>query len=150
MASSTIEMSQKLRVKIDPQFKNIYNSLKNKAVGDFHELFFLCTCLGFKNKTKKPLAKREDCFWSNTIIQDEWYAYYAMYLHDHGIDLSCLGDDVKVLDSMQQYANGGMEILIGEFLYDYVKKDSAGSYLVDCTEHLAKELLAKITMDWSS
>lgn len=141
-------MSQKIRVKIDPQYKGIYNSLKNHAVGDFHELFFICVCIGHKNQKCIPLIKREDCFWSNTISPDEWYAYYALFVHDNKIDLSSLGDDEKIISVMQEYANGGMEFLIDEFLCDYVKKDSSGHYIVVHTEQLPKELLINI-LDWS-
>lgn len=149
MTDSTIEMSQRLRVKINPQYKEIYNALKNVAVGDFHELFFLCVCLGKKNGKSLPLEKGEDRFWSSTIIPDEWYSYYGIYLHDHNMELSCLKNDVDVINTMQDYANAGMKILIDEFLHDSVKKDATGKYIVDSTTDLPKELLAKVVMDWS-
>lgn len=149
MAESAIQMSQKIRVKIDPQFKGIYNALKNHAVGDFHELFFICVCLGHMTGKSEPLKKREDCFWSSTILPDEWYAYYTIHLHDHEMELSCLGDDEEVIAVMQEYANGGMAYLINEFLCDYTKKDSSGNYIVDHLDQLPKEMLVKLTMDWS-
>lgn len=149
MTYSTIEMSQKIRVKIDPQYKVIYNALKNHAVGDFHELFFICVCLGYKMRMREPLKKREDCFWSNTIFPDEWYAYYSIYIHDHNMDFSCLGNDEQIITTMQEYANGGMSCMIDEFLCDYTKKDSSGNYIVDHLDQLSKELLVKLTMDWS-
>ena len=148
MANSTIEMSQKIRVKIEPKYKGIYNSLKNHAVGDFHELFFICVCLGCKMKKRKPLNKREDCFWSSTVLPDEWYTYYTIYINDHKMDFSCLGNDEQIISAMQEYANGGMAHLIDEFLCDYTKKDSSGNYIVDHLDQLPKELLVKLTMDW--
>jgi hypothetical protein len=149
MANSAIEMSQKIRVKVDPDYKDIYNALKDNAVGEFHELFFICVCLGHKIEKREPLKKREDCFWSSTIIPDEWYAYYSIYVYDHGMDLSCLGSDEEILNVMQEYANSGMTYLIDEFLCDYTKKEASGNYLVDHLEQLPKELLFKITKDWS-
>lgn len=147
MANSTTEMSSKIRVKIDPRYKGVYNGLKNKAIGDFHELFFLCVCLGYKKNKRTRLSKKEDCFWSDTILPDEWYAYYSLFVYEHQKDLSCLGNDEQVLSAMQEYANGGMQILIEELLYDYVKEET-GSYLVDSTDELSKELLVNV-LDWA-
>lgn len=149
MSASVIQMSQKIRVKVAPQFKGIYHALKNHAVGDFHELFFICACLGKKTARREPLRKREDCFWSSTIQPDEWYAYYAVYLSDHDMDCSSLGDDEDVISLAQEYANGGMAYLIKEFLCDYTKKDASGNYLVDHLDQIPRELLMKLTMDWS-
>ena len=149
MTESAIQMSESIRVKIAPQFKSIYNALKNHAVGDFHELFFICVCLGHKTGQSEPLKKGEDCFISRNISADEWYAYYAIYLHDHETDFSYLGDDKTVIEAIQDYANGGMAYLIDEFLCDYTKKDSSGNYIVDHLDQLPKELLVKLTLDWS-
>ena len=148
MTSSVISRDPALRIQVAQQHKGIYNTLKNCAMGDFHELFFLCVCLGHKRQKRSPLSKREDCFWSSTISVDEWYAYYALFIYDNQTDLSSLGDDKLVMTRMQEYANGGMEILIDEFLCDYLGKDSCGCYFVENTEQLPKELLMNI-IDWS-
>jgi hypothetical protein len=149
MINSAVEMSQKIRVKIEPKYKDIYNSLKNVAVGDFHELFFLCVCLGKKAGKKTSLERKEDCFWSSTIVPDEWYSYYGIFLHDNGIDLSSLTGDTAVLNVMQEYANAGMQVLLDEFLHVYVKQDKDGKYIVDSTEEVSKDLLAAVVTDWS-
>ena len=149
MVESAIHMGPRIRIKVNPQFKGIYNALKNRAVGDFHELFFICACIGHKMGKSEPLKKGDDFFFADTILPDEWYAYHAIYLHDHGIELSCLGDNKTVIVAMQEYANGGMAYLIEEFLCDYTKKDSSGNYIVDHLDQLPKELLVKLTMDWS-
>ena len=149
MTVLSMQMRQKIRIKVSPQFKGIYDALKAHAVGDFHELFFICACLGKKESQLAQLTKSVDCFWSSTIFPHEWYAYYAIYLSDNDMDLSLLGDDEKVIALAQDYANGGMSCLIEEFLCDYAKKDSAGNYLVDHTDQLPRELLMKIAVDWS-
>ncbi len=149
MSSSTLKMKD-MRVKIAPQHKGIYDALKNCAVGDFHELFFLCVCVGHKNGSREPLKKQEDCFWARTMSENEWHAYYAIHLHDHEMDLACLSDDEKVIAAMQEYANAGMAFLLREFLDDYTKKDSSGNYVVDHLAELPRELLVKLTLDWSS
>jgi hypothetical protein len=122
--------------------------LKNHAVGDFHELFFLCVCLGYKNNRKVQEKRKEDCFWTKTITPDEWHVYYSLFVHSNKMEFSALGSDDDVILLMQDYASGGMGLLIEEFLKDYVKNDSSGHYLVDHTDQLSKELLMTI-IDWS-
>lgn len=149
MTTNMIQMSQRLRVKVATQYKGIYNGLKGHAVSDFHELFFICVCLGKKNGRREPLQKTVDTFWSSTILPDEWYTYYAIFLSDNDMDLASLYSDEAVLALMQEYANGGMAYLIEAFLCDYTKTDASGGYLVDHFDGISRELLMKLTMDWS-
>lgn len=148
MNNSTVQMNPDIRVKVPSVYKGIYNGLKNHAVGDFHELFFLCVCLGYKHAKKPQIKKKEDCFWSKTITPDEWHVYYSLYVHSNNMNLGSLGNDEDIVLLMQDYATGGMEVLIDEFLRDYVKKDSSGYYIVDHTDQISKELLMTI-IDWS-
>lgn len=148
MSKSTTEMRPDIRVKIDRKYKGIYDSLKNHTVGDFHELFFLCVCLGHKTQTQVKLSKREDCFWSKTIIPSEWFTYYALFINDNNNNITSLGDDFAIIESMQEYANGGMQYLIDELLTDYFATDSSGNYLTVNKEQLPKELLMCV-LDWS-
>ena len=62
-----MKMDGQIRVKTESRYSTIYIELKNLVVGDFHELFFVCACLGYKHKKSKPLEKKDDRFWSNTI-----------------------------------------------------------------------------------
>ena len=115
-----MNMSGDIRVKTDEKHRGLYNDLKNFAVGDMHELFFLCVCLGFKAGKRKALCgSGEDRFWSKTITPEEYACYYAIMLEDHSMDLASILDDKKVLAEMEGYANSGMEILLEEFLSDY-------------------------------
>lgn len=116
-----MKMDGQIRVKTDARYARIYNDLKNVVVGDFHELFFLCACLGYKYNRKILLGKtREDRFWSNTISPCEWACFYAMFLEENGMDFASIQDDKLVINRMEEYANGGIEILLDEFLNDYV------------------------------
>lgn len=149
MTPTSLQMSQRIRVKVATEYKGIYNSLKGIAVGDFHELFFICVCLGKRFGRKEALKKSGDTFWSSTILPDEWYAYYAIYLEEHDMELSSLGSDDAILSLMQEYANGGMGYLLEDFLCDYTKRDASGVYVVDHVDGLPRELLMKLAMDWS-
>jgi hypothetical protein len=119
-----MDMSGDIRVKTEEKYRDIYNDLKNFVVGDFHELFFICVCLGYKAKMKKPLGARgEDRFWSRTITPDEYACYYAMILEENNLDLASIRDDKVVMREIEKYANAGMEILLNDFLKEYCNKD---------------------------
>ena len=118
-----MKMDSQIRVKTDGQYGRLYNDLKNTAVGDFHELFFVCACIGYKERKRKPLdTSRGDRerFWSNTILPREWACYYAMVIADNQMDFASIQEDKAVLGAIEEYANAGMEILIKRFLSDYL------------------------------
>lgn len=138
-----MKMDGQIRVKTDGRYSRIYNDLKNVVVGDFHELFFVCACLGYKHKRSKPLGKsRDDRFWSNTVNPREWACYYAMLLEEHSMDFAAIQDDRTVMARVEEYANAGMEILMDEFLSDYMIS-SAGEQQLDpgCSKELPKHFL---------
>ena len=115
-----MNMSGDIRVKTDSKYRYLYNDLKNFAFGDMHELFFLCSCLGFRTKKKKNLGTNgEDRFWSRTITPEEYACYYAMMLEENDMDLSVIKDDKLIISEMEKYANAGMELLLKDFLSEY-------------------------------
>jgi hypothetical protein len=120
-----MNMSGDIRVKTSNQYKHLYNELKNFAVGDMHELFFLCVCLAYRaNKKKKALGTNgEDRFWSKTITPEEYACFYAIMLEENETNLEAIKDDKVVLAEIEKYANAGMEILLEEFLSDYLMKN---------------------------
>ena len=115
-------MAGDIRVKTDSKYKDIYNEIKGSAMGDMHELFFLCTCIGYKAQKRKKLTNKDDRFWSRTITPEEYACYYAMVLERNNMDLSTIQDDNKVISEVEEYANAGMEILLDECLSDYLVK----------------------------
>lgn len=137
-----MNMSGDIRVKTNSQYKNIYNELRNFAVGDMHELFFLCVCLGYLSKKKKDLGTDgDDRFWSRTIIPEEYACYYAILLEENEMNLATIKDDKIVLSEMEKYANAGMEILLSEFLSDYLIKNDASKLNSTDSKELPKALL---------
>jgi len=135
-----MNMSGDIRVKTDKKYRNLYNDLKNLVFGDMHELFFLCTCLGYRAKQMKSFGPNgEERFWSRTITPEEYACYYAMVLEKNNMDLSTTKDGKLVIAEMEKYANSGMEILLKEFLNEYCSAD----YKLDSTysKELPKALL---------
>lgn len=137
-----MSFSEKVRVKTEKKYRNIYNELKNFAVGDMHELFFLCACLGFKANRKEPFEKGDDRFWSGTFTPEEYACFYAMILEKNSMDLASIKDDNAVIEEIELYANSGMKILINELLIDYIHETN-DDYKLDstCKEELPKALL---------
>lgn len=140
-----MKMDGNLRVATEVKYKELYNNMKNiGAVDDFHELFFVCACIGYCKGTHVPLQKRDDRFWSRTILPQEWSCYYAMILEKHAFDYSRISDDKSVLLLIEGYANGGMEILLNDFLDDYLLPGSRGKEMQldpSCCRELPKQFL---------
>lgn len=140
-----MNMDGQIRVKTEARYKELYNNMKNSfAVGDFHELFFVCACIGYHRKKRKAIARGDDRFWSRTITPSEWGCYYAMLLEDNNYDFSMIMDDKKVLSVVEEYANYGMEILIDDFLGSYLLPGSKGKEpQLDptCSKTLPKDFL---------
>ncbi len=133
-----MSMSNDIRVHVDRRYSNLYNDFRSIAVDEMHELFFLCTCLGYHNNRLKPLGKNgEPKFWSGTIKPEEWCCYYAILLEENNVDFSAIQDDRKVIRRIQDYANGGMDIVLEEFLSDFLVSDE-DNLRIDM--HGAKEL----------
>ena len=115
-----MSMDTQIRVRTDARHAQLYNDLRNFVVGEFHELFFVCACLGYQAGKASPISKPGDRFWSSTIAPREWSTYYAMALEVADFDYQALSDDKKVVALVEQYANAGMEVLLHEFLGEYL------------------------------
>jgi len=123
-----MKMDGNIRVATEAKYKELYNNIKNNgAVDDFHELFFLCACIGYRRGVQTPLKRRDDRFWSRTITPREWSCFYAMILEKNAFDYEKVSDDKDVLAAIEGYANAGMDILINEFLGDYLLPSSRSS-----------------------
>lgn len=140
-----MKMDGQIRVKTDARYKELYNNMKNSfVVGDFHELFFVCACIGYRRRKRKEIARGDDRFWSRTITPSEWGCYYAMLLEDNNYDFSMIMDDKKVLAVIEEYANSGMEILIDDFLNSYLlpgSKEKEPQLDPTCSKTLPKDFL---------
>ena len=126
-----MKRDSEIRVATEKKYTTLYNDLKNYSViGDFHELFFVCVCLAYKKKRNTPLKTGEHRFRTHTLTSREWATYYAIFLKDHDMDFVVLQDEKNIMKHIETYANAGMEILLEEFLGDYVKVTSGEPHLV--------------------
>lgn len=143
-----MKMDGQIRVKTDGRYARLYNDLKNTAVGDFHELFFVCACLGYKVGKRQPIDRSRgdrERFWSNTILPREWACYYAIVLADNDMDFACVQDDKAVLSTIEEYANAGMGELIDGCLADHIINADAEPQLdPSLSRELPRQLLHHI------
>ncbi len=138
-----MDFNANIRVHTDERHKGLYNDLKKMAFGDMHELFFLCVCLGYSKQKIKPLGSfRDQRFWSGTITPYEYSCYYAMILAESDFHFASIIDDKNVLSTIEEYANAGMDILMEEFLDDYVSiQDDTPRLEMSRSKELPKLLL---------
>lgn len=143
-----MNMDGQIRVFTDAKYKELYNNMKSRGVvEDFHELFFVCACIGYRKKKRVPLDKREERFWSRTITPKEWACYYAMLLELNGNNFNVITDDKQVIATIQEFANGGMEVLIQDFLGNYLlpgQRDGDPQLDPQCTDELPKHFVHHI------
>ena len=140
-----MKMDTNIRVRTDRKHRTLYNQLRSHALGDSHELFFLCACLARKHQVPKRLGGNgDDRFWSGTIEPEEWCCYYAIVLEENNMDFAQVTDDKTVIARMEEYANGGMDILINECLKDYLAASSGDELVIDmnAARELPKALLS--------
>lgn len=142
-----MSMSTDLRVRVNKNYSDLYTDWKNLVCLEMHELFFLCACLGFNAGRSSKLGKGgEPKFWSATITPEEWSCFYAMLLKQNEMDPKAITDDKKVISVVENYANGGMEVLLNELLSDFTVGD-AESLRLDSSScrGLAKSILVYIS-----
>lgn len=137
-----MKRDERRRIRTSRQHGNLYTELKGILVQEFHELFFLSACVGYRNDCATPLGKSgEERFWSDTITPEEWNAYYAMILARNDMEFGAIQDDRSVVAKIEEYAHGGMLYLIENELSGYlVEKD--GEYAVDKT--VARDLPRRV------
>lgn len=140
-----MKMDGKLRVATEASYKELYNNMKSVGVvDDFHELFFVCACIGYRKGQSSPIKKRDDRFWSSTINPTEWTCYYSMILEQNDFDYIKVSDDKEVISTIEGYANAGMKILIDEFLSDYLVNSSKAldpQLDITCSKELPKAFI---------
>lgn len=122
-----MKMDGDIRVRTSKDHQQLYNDLKGLLVKDFHELFFLTACLGFRHDCHTNLGKSADeRFWSRTITPDEWCSYYSMVLAKNGMDFGAMKDDKAVIAEIEGYAHGGMLFFIENTLNGYLLEKESG------------------------
>jgi len=103
---------QRIRVRTEKTHKTLYSELKQLNLGDAHTVFFIAVCIGHEARQRQKIAARDDRFWGDTITHDEWAVYKTIFLDEEKYDLRFINDHEAIIRSMEEYANGGINIII--------------------------------------
>jgi len=123
-----------IRVRTEKKHKMLYSDLKQLSLGEAHTVFFIATCIGYEAGKKQAFLSREDRFWGSTITNDEWAIYQSIFLSEEGNDnLQVITDDEQIIRRMEEYANGGINIILEELSLCFDKHDD-GEVIVKKSE----------------
>jgi len=138
----------KYRVSGKPGTLEIYKQLKGIAFNEYHDLFSLCVFLGYKNQKKMTVRRqREQLFWSDTFSKREYAAFYALIINDSdnedNADYELLKDGEKMLEFLQDYADGGLQFFLESDIMKKYVKEKDGNCLLDFTssDHIQKQIM---------
>jgi hypothetical protein len=122
-----------IRVSTEAHHRELYNNMKTcGAIEDFHEFFFACVCVGYSRGKARPLERKDDRFWSRTVTPLEWDCYHAIIMQVNDFQVSAVMDEKRMFEKLEEYANAGIDIIIDEFLRDYlITRDARDSPQLD-------------------
>jgi len=114
-----------------PQFIRIDENIKDKCLKDLidknsgtcfsgqeqGQICLLAATIGFVNKKKKKTNKPTDIRLYRTLSKEYKMLIRAIVLADCNYDYNVLSDGTKVLKIIEEYSNGGLQLL-HEKIYD--------------------------------
>jgi len=125
------------RLYIDEADRKLYDEISTEIFGGESERrkdqFLLAMAIGFKNKVKRPIKKKEGFFRRDYLRPEDEALINAVAIYDAN-SIEILLDKEKVFSIVEQYAHAGIRILHGE-----IKSGEPGSYL----KKLERELFEK-------
>ena len=143
-----MKMSGTIRVKTEPKWGTLFADWK-KYCGEFHQLFFLAACVGYRAGERTPLKRGDERFWSSTVTPEEWVCFYAMLLEDNGFDWTSSTDE-NALAIAEQYANVGLSLLVEHVLGDYMGSKKEAPSLDSSARGLPREVVSYVRAQSSS
>ncbi|WP_027416641.1 hypothetical protein [Aneurinibacillus terranovensis] len=124
-----------IRVKVNKKYQGIYKeltsetSVHHKIFEQHGDLFTLCVCIGYKNN-KSNEFKGMDLFWSHSLnkYQETVIKTIALKSSDN---YEIIHDNDAIIDIVEGYADGGMEILLEEVFKEYVLEKDNGELMLE-------------------
>ncbi|QTC41505.1 hypothetical protein I7V34_21055 [Bacillus sp. V3] len=127
------------------KYEEIYILFKEKYDIKYQELFLICASLGFKKNKEAKFSGHGREFRTNYLTTKQKAAAYSIMLSDMeiGRNIEAFEDSefrLKARKKLEAYAEGGMEILIGEVFghrWDGNRLDPTyGEYEVDVLSYI--------------
>lgn len=141
------------RVYTKPEYVTIYQRLKGLVFNEHHNLFSLCVFLGYKNKRCPRMTTKKEIFWSQTFSPHELAAFYALLVREsESGKYTLLKDGEKALEWLQDYASGGMEILLeSDILKKFItKRGDELEIIVTLRDNLQKQMMYYVFSEYLS
>jgi len=112
-------LNDKLVLFTSKKYEPIYMHLSVDFSIKYYELFILCATLGFKEERSLPLEEKGREFKSHYFNSKQKTTFYSIILNDNelGKNIEAFEDKefmTKCKKKLEQYAEGGMEILCEE------------------------------------
>lgn len=113
-----------LRIYVSKDKHDVYTQLvnRNSDYADsqpFHtmkDLFLLAACLGFKYDSVDKLDSPKDIFYADLFDSKTDKPLIAAIAFAKTKDISVLLDEKKMLEIVQEYANGGIDYVVQEIM----------------------------------
>ena len=111
-----------LRIYIDQDKHEHYEKLVRKGNDNadyypfqtFKDVFMLAACLGAKHGVSEPIAASRDIFNSDVFDEKTDIPVMMALAYQEDKSLATLSNERRVLDIVQEYANGGIAYLVEE------------------------------------
>lgn len=130
-------------------YEGIYITMNEKYNIKYHELFILAASIGFKNNKRSPLNKNGREFRLSYFTQEQKAVVYTILLLDDGLSIDTedlLNKEMfrNFTKALEEYAEGGMDILIENALPANINKNTSekeyNDYIVDIMSYLHKTI----------
>ncbi|GBD61698.1 hypothetical protein [Tetragenococcus halophilus] len=135
-------------IKVDEKYEDIYTTLTEKTGLAIHEIFYLCTLLGFKSQQKSEefIGGRKE-FRVSYLEETQRSVLYAIANETIKLSELTTSDAINsVIKEYQRYSNGGMEILIENVLNNHYKdgrlQENYTKYDIDILKYIYDQLIA--------
>lgn len=130
------------------KYEEIYIHFNTELDMKYQDLFLLCTSIGFKHNRKKRPDERGREFRTNYLTSKQKATAYSIILSDSeiGKNIEAFEESdfrLKARKTLEDYAEGGMEILVEEVFssrWDGHKLDSSyKEYEVDLLSYIYED-----------
>lgn len=141
-------LKKQMLIYTSKEYEDIYIKLQESYGIKYAQFFMLCCSLGFKKGKKVKFKETGREFRSNYLSDDQRVAAYCILLNDNNLNIT-LGDfedpdkHLPFRQTLEQYAQGGMEVLLEEAfppgVKNYINTKKYDEYLIDIMSYIYNE-----------
>lgn len=141
-------LKKQMLVYTSKEYEDIYKKIQEAYGIKYAQLFMLCCSLGFKKGRKISFKETGREFRSNYLNDDQRVSAYSILLNDRNLNITLKdfeNQDMyhKFRQTLEEYAQGGMEVLIEEAfppgIKNYINTKKYDEYLIDIMSYIYNE-----------